>query len=130
MLNSNKTSRPIGRLAGRTAYPTRATRLMNTGMKTLRLRTLRAAGFLHRPPMDWVPPHGAYFTLRCATLGCPPAGLPADGCFEIDSKVFRRRHTYSWQREPFQGLRKFRTTVLQRFVATKKPSKKAAVANL
>src|SRR5450432_3114407 len=47
--------------------------------------------------------------------------LPADGYFEIDSKVFRRRHTYSWQREPFEGLRKFRTTVMQRFVATKKP---------
>ena len=58
------------------------------------------------------------------------ADAPPNRRFEIDSKVFRRRHTYSWQREPFQGLRKFRTTVMQRFVATKKTVWKASVGDL
>jgi hypothetical protein len=87
---------------------------------TLRLRTLRAAGF-----------ESAANGLRSTSRSLRHASVcnsrmsagqvPANGYFEIDSKFFRRRHTYSWQREPFQGLRKFRTTVMQRFAAAKKP---------
>ena len=42
------------------------------------------------------------------------------GRCEIDFKVSRREHATSCPREPSKGLRKFRSTTMQRFMAMKK----------
>jgi hypothetical protein len=47
-----------------------------------------------------------------------PIAALSIGRYEIDFKVFRR-HDLEVGRKPFQGLRKFRSTVMQRFMAMK-----------
>jgi hypothetical protein len=63
---------------------------------TTAAQVLRAAEFLDRPP--WIEIHLAgpapHFGVQLSDVRRPGT----NGRFEIDSKVSRRRHTYSWQR--------------------------------